>query len=77
VKIFLDSNVLVAASEESHPHHAQAWPALGWPHGRIRGSCALLIGCAIRCKADRIYTFDIRDFRQLAPTLEERICAPA
>jgi hypothetical protein len=27
-EIFFDTSVLVAASERSHPHHAQAWPAL-------------------------------------------------
>src|SRR5271155_6127530 len=26
--IFFDTTVLVAASEQSHPHYAQAWPAL-------------------------------------------------
>ena len=26
--MFFDTNVLVAASERSHPHYAQAWPAL-------------------------------------------------
>jgi predicted nucleic acid-binding protein len=28
VKIFFDTSVLVVASEESHPHYGQAWPAL-------------------------------------------------
>src|SRR6266851_3182637 len=28
VQVFFDTNVLVAASERSHPHYAQAWPAL-------------------------------------------------
>jgi predicted nucleic acid-binding protein len=28
VHVFFDTNVLVAASERSHPHYAQAWPAL-------------------------------------------------
>jgi predicted nucleic acid-binding protein len=27
-EIFFDTSVLVAASERSHPHRAQAWPAL-------------------------------------------------
>jgi predicted nucleic acid-binding protein len=145
VKVFFDSSVLVAASEESHPHHTQAWPALrrvtartdqgfmsvhsiaevyaaltrlpvqprihpaeaarivsdnlvphfemvsigkknytealrlvgdgGWAGAKIYD--ALLIGCATRCGADRIYTFNIGDFRQLAPNLEEKICAPS
>ena len=28
MRVFFDTNVLVAASERSHPHHAQVWPAL-------------------------------------------------
>jgi predicted nucleic acid-binding protein len=145
LKVFCDTNVLVAASERSHPHHAQAWPALhrvatgqdrgfmsshsiaetystltrlplqphihpseaarvitdnilpnfevltigkkdylealrlvgsgGWIGAKIYD--ALLIGCAVRSGAERIYTFDLSDFAQLAPELEARICAPS
>ena len=38
---------------------------------------ALLLRCASRCAVDRIYTFNLGDFRQLAPAgLREKICAP-
>lgn len=144
MKVFFDTGVLVAASEQNHPHYGQAWPALrrvtarkdqgfmsvhsiaeiyaaltrlpvqphihpaeaariitdnvlphfemvpiakkdytealrlvsdgGWAGAKIYD--ALLIGCAAECGADRIYTFNLRDFRQLAPNLEEKICAP-
>lgn len=144
MKVFFDTSVLVAASEQSHPHHGQAWPALrrvaarkdqgfmsvhsiaemyaaltrlpveprispadaariivdnilahfemvtigkknyletlrmvgegGWAGAKIYD--ALLIDCAARCGADRIYTFNLADFRNLAPNLEEKICAP-
>ena len=46
----------------------------GWSGAKIYD--ALLIGCAARCEAERIYTFNLADFRDLAPALEERICAP-
>jgi len=145
VKVFFDTSVLVAASEQGHPHYRQAWPALqratarrdrgfmsvhsiaetyaaltrlpvqprihpaeaariikdnilphfemvpvgkkdytealrlvgegGWGGAKIYD--ALLIGCALRSEADRIYTFNLADFRQLAPNLEEKICAPS
>ena len=145
VKVFFDTSVLVAASEQGHPHHGQALPALrrvtgrkdhgfmsvhsiaemyaaltrlpvqprihpaeaariitdnvmphfemvpvgkkdytealklvgdgGWGGAKIYD--ALLIGCATRSGADRIYTFNLADFRQLAPNLEEKICAPS
>lgn len=143
--IFFDTTVLVAASEQSHPHYAQARPALlrvaagkdrgfialhsiaevfaaltrlpvqprihpveaarlvgenilpyfelvllgkedyleslntmatgGWIGGKIYD--ALLLHCAARCAAERIYTFNLGDFKQLAPAgLREKICAP-
>ncbi|HEV3111349.1 MAG TPA: PIN domain-containing protein [Candidatus Binataceae bacterium] len=145
MNVFLDTNVLVAASEENHPHYAQARPALrrvalgedkgfmgahsiaeifatltrlpvqprihpveavriitdnilphfevipigkkdyiealrmivdgGWSGAKIYD--ALLVGCAARCPADRIYTFNLGDFRLLAPAaLREKVCAP-
>ena len=143
--VFFDTTVLVAASERSHPHYAQARPALlrvatgrdkgfigahsiaevfaaltrlpvqpriqpveaariitdnilphfetvpireedyldalntmasgGWIGAKIYD--ALLLRCASRCAAERIYTFNLGDFKQLAPAgLQEKICAP-
>jgi len=145
VDIFFDTTVLVAASEQSHPHYAQAWPALlrvaagqdngimglhsiaevfaaltrlpvqprihpveaarivtenilphfevvslgkddylevlntmasgGWSGAKIYD--AVLLRCAARSAVERIYTFNLGDFRQLAPAgLQEKICAP-
>ncbi len=145
MRVFLDTSVLVAASESSHPHHAQALPALrrvakgedtgfigvhsiaetyaaltrlpvqprihpseagriirenilkyftlvpagqdeylqaltavqdnGWPGAKIYD--ALLLACAARSGAERIYTFNLGDFRGLAPAeLHARICSP-
>ena len=143
--IFFDTTVLVAASEQGHPHYAQARPALrrvaagqdkgfmgvhsiaevyaaltrlpvqprihpleaarivtdnilphfevctlgkedylealntmangGWSGAKIYD--ALLLRCAARCTVDRIYTFNLGDFKQLAPaSLQAIICAP-
>ena len=145
MEIFFDTTVLVAASERSHPHYAQARPALqrvvagrdkgfigqhsiaemfaaltrlpvqprihpveaarivtenilphfevaslgkedylevlntmaggGWSGAKIYD--ALLLRCAAKCAVERIYTFNLGDFRQLAPPgLQEKICAP-
>jgi predicted nucleic acid-binding protein len=145
VDIFFDTTVLVAASEQSHPHYAQARPALlrvaagrdkgfislhslaevyaaltrlpvqprihpveaarivtenilscfevispdkrdylealntmtsgGWIGAKIYD--ALLLHGAARWGAERIYTFNLRDFKELAPAgLQEKICAP-
>ena len=47
----------------------------GWSGAKIYD--ALLMGCAARCGADRIYTFDLADFRLLAPAgLQEKVCTP-
>jgi predicted nucleic acid-binding protein len=37
----------------------------GWSGGKIYD--ALLLQCAARCKVKRIYTFNLGDFRRLAP----------
>lgn len=145
MRVFLDTSVLVAASESCHPHHAQAMPVLqrvargedegfigvhsiaetyaaltrlpvqprihpseagriirenilqhfklvsadeaeylqalaavqdhGWPGAKVYD--ALLLACAARSGAERIYTFNLGDFRGLAPAgLQARICAP-
>lgn len=143
--VFFDTTVLVAGSEQSHPHYAQARPALlrvaagldkgfmglhsiaeafaaltrlpvqprihpveaarivaenilphfevvslgeeeylealntmasgGWIGAKIYD--ALLLRCAAKCVVERIYTFNLGDFRQLAPAgLQAKICAP-
>ncbi len=46
----------------------------GWSGAKIYD--ALTLGCAARSGAERIYTFNLSDFQQLAPNLKERICAP-
>ncbi|MGH7925981.1 MAG: type II toxin-antitoxin system VapC family toxin [Candidatus Binatus sp.] len=144
MKVFLDTNVLVAASEQNHPHHGPAFRALSrvvnradrgfislhsvaetyaaltrlpvrpriqpaeaarmltesiLPHFQAvpisrkdyldalktvvdRGLSgakiydALIVGCAARSGAERIYTFNLSDFRDLAPNLADRISAP-
>jgi predicted nucleic acid-binding protein len=37
---------------------------------------ALLLECARKSKCEKIYTFNVEDFRKLAPDLVERIAAP-
>ena len=36
----------------------------------------LLVECARKGECDRIYTFNVEDFRRLAPDLTSRIVAP-
>ncbi len=145
MNIFFDTSVLVAASVQSHPHHAQALPALqrviggndrgvfsnhsiaevfsaltripvvprihpveaarivqenilshfegisvgksdyveamkamaagGWVGGKIYD--ALLLRSAEKANVDRVYTFNLKDFKLLAPpSLKDKIRAP-
>ncbi len=46
----------------------------GWRGARIYD--ALLLRCAEKRDCERIYTFNLEDFRALAPHLEKRILAP-
>ena len=46
--------------------------------GAIGGSVydVIHLECASKAAADRIYTFNVADFRRLAPTMADRIAAP-
>jgi predicted nucleic acid-binding protein len=46
----------------------------GWTGGRVYD--ALHLHCAKKTFCDRIYTFNVRHFQQLAPDLADRITAP-
>jgi predicted nucleic acid-binding protein len=47
----------------------------GWPGANIYD--ALMLRCAGKCPAQRIYTFNLKDFKQLAPgRMQDLICAP-
>jgi len=47
----------------------------GWSGAKIYD--ALLLCCAAKCSGDRIYTFNLADFRLLAPaSLRGKVCAP-
>jgi predicted nucleic acid-binding protein len=47
----------------------------GWSGAKIYD--ALLLCCAAKCSADRIYTFNLADFKLLAPaSLRGKMCAP-
>jgi predicted nucleic acid-binding protein len=48
--------------------------AVGWPGGRVYD--ALHVRAAREAQCERIYTFNVPDFRQLAPDLVDRIMAP-
>lgn len=48
--------------------------SIGWPGGRVYD--AIHVHAARKAQCERIYTFNVQDFRQLAPDLVDRIMAP-
>ena len=66
---------LVMIEREDYLAALQQVAAAGWPGAKIYD--ALLLGCAAKCNAERIYTFNLADFRGLASTDQlAKICAP-
>ena len=88
MRVFFDTSVIVAASVADHPHHSRAWPALqrvaiGKDQGFVGAHSiakiydALLLACAARSGAERVYTFNLSDLRELASVdMQARIAAP-
>ena len=66
---------VVSLGEEDYLEAMNTMARGGWSGAKIYD--ALLLRCAARCAVERIYTFNLGDFRQLAPAgLQEKICAP-
>jgi predicted nucleic acid-binding protein len=66
---------VVSIGKEDYLEALNTMGSGGWIGAKIYD--ALLLRCAARCAAERIYTFNLGDFRQLAPAgLQEKICAP-
>ena len=66
---------IVALGKEDYLEALNTMATGGWAGAKIYD--ALLLRCAARCPVERIYTFNVGDFRQLAPAgLQEKICAP-
>lgn len=65
---------LVAITSEMYEKAVEICVGRGIGGGKVYD--ALLLECARQAKVDRIYTFNLHDFRQLAPDLAEIISAP-
>lgn len=64
----------IAITPEMYDRAIEVCAARGLGGGKVYD--ALLIECAREAHADRIFTFNLGDFRKLAPDLAERIVAP-
>jgi hypothetical protein len=66
---------VVPLAKEDYLEAMNTMASGGWSGAKIYD--ALLLRCVGRCAVERIYTFNLGDFRQLAPSgLQEKICAP-
>jgi len=66
---------VVALGKEDYLEALNTMAIGGWIGAKIYD--ALLLRCAARCAVERIYTFNLGDFKQMAPAgLQEKICAP-
>jgi len=66
---------VVSLGKEDYQEVLNTMASGGWSGAKIYD--ALLLRCAARSAVERIYTFNLGDFRQLAPaSLQEKICAP-
>ncbi|MFZ4396457.1 MAG: type II toxin-antitoxin system VapC family toxin [Kiritimatiellia bacterium] len=80
-----DARALIATNIQKHFQLVAVTPAMyvqaldccvgrGLGGGKVYD--ALLLACARQSQADRIYTFNLHDFRRLAPDLVERMAEP-
>jgi predicted nucleic acid-binding protein len=65
---------LITVTSAMYERAIEACVACGLGGGKVYD--ALLLECARASKADRIYTFNLHDFRRLAPDLAPRLSAP-
>ena len=78
-KLIIETNILpcfrrVAVTSKMYEKAILRCSELGLSSGVVYD--ALLLECARSAEADRIYTFNTRDFQRLAPDLVSRIGAP-
>jgi len=66
---------LVALTAKEYREAVRQCAASGWSGGRVHD--AIHLRCAQKAGCDRIYTFNLKDFRALAPAeLVDKIAAP-
>lgn len=65
---------LVAVTSEMYERAIEVCVGRGLGGGKVYA--ALLLECARQSHADRIYTFNLQDFRRLAPDLVPRLSEP-
>jgi predicted nucleic acid-binding protein len=66
---------VIALSAPAYKQLVQHCATAGWIGGRVYD--LIHLRCAQKADCDRLYTFNVKDFRALAPEdFRERVCAP-
>jgi predicted nucleic acid-binding protein len=65
---------LLALAPDDYPRLVREVAAEAIAGGMIYD--ALILACAVKARADRIYTFNVAHFRRIAPQLHKKIMAP-
>jgi predicted nucleic acid-binding protein len=65
---------LISLSPEEYSSAIQNLAAKGFSGGRVYD--ALLLACAIKCRAETIYTWNLKHYRAIAPHLASSIQSP-
>jgi predicted nucleic acid-binding protein len=85
VKAFVDTTVLLASVHADHPHYRPSRELVLSLHRRQDSSMgviggaiydALIAHCALKARAEKIYTWNIHQFRQFGPEIEKRLRTP-
>ncbi len=72
---FLRNFAVVGIEKKDYLAVVEAVSQSGWPGGKIYG--ALLLRCAEKCRAQKIYTLNVRDLQQMAQDrVRDKICSP-
>lgn len=64
----------IALDEDEYLDAIQRTAAAGFTSGRVYD--ALLLRCALKAKAETIYTWNLRHFQAIAPEIANRIRTP-
>ena len=74
-QMILPNMELVTLTAKEYREVVQRCAASGWAGGRVHDSVHLR--CAQKAECDRVYTFNVKDFRTLAPAgFADKIAAP-
>ena len=74
VENVLERLTVISLSAEEYVAGLRTWSQAGIAGGNVYD--ALLASCALKAKAERIYSWNVRDYQKLGPTVQRRLEQP-